>query len=554
MKRIKLDRLVLENFKCHGYLDLSFRGEDARITGDNGTGKTSIYDAFVWLLFGRDSLGNADKILEVKPLDTKGEPRDHLAVTGVEAVLTVDGVERTFRRTYKEVWNGQKTFQGHTSDYYVDSVAVRRGEFSRQVEELFTEEQFRLLSDPRYFAGELNWQERREKLCCLAGLGDDRQLMAREGSFVSLLQALGSRDTEQLRRHLLGRVKELTQAGSDLPARISECQRTLREVEGLDFDAARRRWEQLEKRREDLTAQLFAPEEENYRRYQQSRQRLENTRQRRASLVTENLHYHEALEQLESRLNQVRQRQFQGERCGVCGQKLPAELLEDARQRFQRERSRELSQLESRKERLLREQTRAKEALEAVEAELAGEEAVALSPVTDPAEPVRRELEVLRRELRDLREVLDQEALLTYSRERMEQLRQQEKQSIEQLEKCRQLLQELERFTAYKAGLLERSVNSRFTLAQFRLFREKIGGGLEERCDVLLEGVPYVNVNNGGKLRLGLDIIRTLSRAWELELPVFIDNAEAVTYMEAVPGQRIRLAVAPGALQIEEDR
>ena len=90
MKEIRIKRLSLENFKCHASLTLELDGRDVSIYGDNATGKTSIYDAFYWLLFGKDSAGNGEKNMEIKPLDAAGEVRDHLAVTAVEAVLLVD--------------------------------------------------------------------------------------------------------------------------------------------------------------------------------------------------------------------------------------------------------------------------------------------------------------------------------------------------------------------------------------------------------------------------------------------------------------------------------
>ena len=58
MKSIKIERLSLENFKCHKALELDFSCRSAALFGDNGAGKTTVYDALTWLLFGKDSHGN----------------------------------------------------------------------------------------------------------------------------------------------------------------------------------------------------------------------------------------------------------------------------------------------------------------------------------------------------------------------------------------------------------------------------------------------------------------------------------------------------------------
>ena len=91
MTEIKLVSLELSNFKCHRHLKLDFNGRNATISGDNATGKTSVYDALMWLLFNKDSAGNGDKNFEVKPLGSDGNVLDHNALTSVEVVLEVNG-------------------------------------------------------------------------------------------------------------------------------------------------------------------------------------------------------------------------------------------------------------------------------------------------------------------------------------------------------------------------------------------------------------------------------------------------------------------------------
>ena len=155
MKDIKIKRLSLENFKCHRNLVLELNGGNVAIYGDNATGKTSVYDALTWLLFGKDSQGNGEKNIEIKPLDASGEVRDHLAVTSVEAVLLVDGAEVTMKRTYSEVWttkrgNSEATYDGNTSEYYVDGVPVKKFAFAEKVNEIVDEETFRLLTSVSY--------------------------------------------------------------------------------------------------------------------------------------------------------------------------------------------------------------------------------------------------------------------------------------------------------------------------------------------------------------------------------------------------------------------
>lgn len=544
MKDIRIGALRLENFKCHKYLQLDFHGADTVISGDNAAGKTSIYDAFVWLLWGGDSLGSGEAVIQVKPLTEAGGVRDHRAVTSVEAELLVDGRPLGLKRAYREVWTGDQVFGGHTSEYYVDGVPCRKQEYLRRVEELAPEEAFRVLTNVKAFAQELDWQRRRELLCRAAGLPGDRELMAREPEFAALLTAMEDRSVEDYRRWLNAQVKDLTRAGNELPARISECQRSLRQVEGVDFHQAQQKLADLTGRQEALNALIYDPAAGA------DRARLEATRQRRDSLLRETRHYREALAELSRRKKELRDKVFRGDRCPSCGQALPPEQVRAARERFQEQLRREAEQLDTREERLRRESLRAGEALGSLEEEV---KALESQIHEEPGEELRRELQQVRREIEDIRRVLDQEALKTYAQKRLEELRQQERESAALLQTYQDRLRELDRFSQYRAGFLEESVNALFREVRFRLFREKVGGGLEERCDVTVNGVSWVNVNNGGRIRAGMDIIRTLSQVWGVGLPLFIDNAEGVTRLPGMPCQRILLRVAPGALRVERE-
>ena len=169
MAQIRIRGLTLDNFKCHKHLELLFDGKDASIYGDNAAGKTSVYDGLMWLLFGKDSNGNGEKNMEIKPLDSTGAVIDHEAVTAVEAELLVDGEPMVLRRTFREVWatrrgSSEAVFDGNTSEYYINGVPQKKNGFDERIRELVSEETFRLLTSVSYFARDLSWQKRREVL------------------------------------------------------------------------------------------------------------------------------------------------------------------------------------------------------------------------------------------------------------------------------------------------------------------------------------------------------------------------------------------------------
>lgn len=67
--RIKIKSLKLENFKGIKDLTIDFK-DTTNIYGDNAVGKTTIFDAYSWLLWDKDSLNRKD--FAIKPYDKNG--------------------------------------------------------------------------------------------------------------------------------------------------------------------------------------------------------------------------------------------------------------------------------------------------------------------------------------------------------------------------------------------------------------------------------------------------------------------------------------------------
>ena len=70
MKEIKLMELEIRNFQGIKEFTLKPNGEDIEVHGDNATGKTSIKNAFMWLMFNKNSEGVTK--FGFKPKDEQG--------------------------------------------------------------------------------------------------------------------------------------------------------------------------------------------------------------------------------------------------------------------------------------------------------------------------------------------------------------------------------------------------------------------------------------------------------------------------------------------------
>ena len=135
------------------------------------------------------------------------------------------------------------------------------------------------------------------------------------------------------------------------------------------------------------------------------------------------------------------------------------------------------------------------------------------------------------------------------SRRRVGELRQELKDTAEQVEYIEQGLHLCEEFIRTKARLVTESINSRFKFIRFRLFRNQNNGGLREVCEPMIENkagewVEYRSANYAAQVSAKLDIVSTLMKHYGVHLPVLMDQGESVTEPLAVDGQFIRFIVS----------
>ncbi|WP_432616862.1 DUF2813 domain-containing protein [Butyricicoccus sp.] len=255
MKTIRLNRLEIENFKGIRQLTLNLNGRSASIYGNNATGKTTVYDALTWLLFGKDSHGNTK--FSVKPLDASGNTYAGIMPT-VTGELDIDGAQITLRKQLREKWEkhrgGTERYAGNTVDHYINDVPTKEKDYKTRVSELVDEDVFRMLTSAHRFCKDVRWQDRRKVLFDLAGIVSDDVLLA-DPAFTELRGELDGRSVDDYRAMLNKQRKDANGALNLLPARIDECEGQL-DTLPVSFDSAAR--DALERQLSDLRGQLAA--------------------------------------------------------------------------------------------------------------------------------------------------------------------------------------------------------------------------------------------------------------------------------------------------------
>lgn len=165
------------------------------------------------------------------------------------------------------------------------------------------------------------------------------------------------------------------------------------------------------------------------------------------------------------------------------------------------------------------------------------------SNVQEEINKINRSISILKEEKENIEKVASNILFVKQQQERIAELEAREKQLADEYNHKDQLLYLTDLFVKTKVETLTENINSHFKLCRFKLFDIQINGGLNECCEVTVNGVNYSDLNNAMKINAGLDVINTICDYSSTYAPIFIDNAESVNETLKTNSQQIRLYV-----------
>ncbi len=247
--KIEIISMTLRNFKKVSMQEISF-SHSTLVSGGNKVGKTTIYDAYLWCLFGITSKQNS----VVQPLDAENNIIHH-RTTSVTAVLKVDNErEITVQRVLKEKWKAkdglEEQFCGTEQERLFNGVPLSVAAFNKKLSELVDCERWLLLSNVNNFFSK-KISERREILMSLATGIDEDELM-KPYPLVYQFAANGNKSIEEMLLQQKIAKKRAEDELKLIPAKV-QAQETLRV--DADFSSLR-----TEKKHIDRTLDILEKE------------------------------------------------------------------------------------------------------------------------------------------------------------------------------------------------------------------------------------------------------------------------------------------------------
>lgn len=653
--RMILKSLHGENFKGIKSIDIKFGEKKTKISGQNASGKTTIFDIFSWLFFNKDSAG--EEKFNVRPLDKDGKRIDNVEIK-VVGVIDVDGKEVELSKVQKQNWVKKRgtdtvTLQGNVNSFEIDGYPKSEAEFKAYISGLAqSEEMFKMLTNPQYFSS-LKWKEQRDILMKLVADISDVELAQTDAKYAPLISELEKApSTDDIRAKFSKALSEWKKKQAEIPVRIDEAEKSKVDVDVAEQELLKadlgRKIEALEDlmgksdvridemRSEEMHCQLemSAIAQTMNNELSSKKREIENHKydhERKLKDVCSSIR--KAQDSIESskksiseqtlkkadlvkRYKEEREKKFDEFKwvfdenstvCSLCGQRLQEDKIEslradfsqrkaDAIESFNEEHAKTLAMIvddgnacaemiknltENNKElenkiNTLKlneaeeidiikgfdeqiskipacadymqnaEYAKLKDKQDKLLADIAELESKDADKVADYAKADKAKL---KSQLDEVNKIIAQAANNVMIDDRIETLRDEQKEIGQKVADQEQMLYLLEEFIRFKLNKVSESINSHFKTVNFKLFEMQLNGGMKDCCECTVNGVPYSTLNSGHRIVAGLDIIRSLSELYGVNVPIFVDNAESLNEFN-VPDMDAQLIL----LSVSEDK
>lgn len=639
--KVVLNKLNFQNFKGFKEKEVEFEKDLTTISGDNATGKTTVFDGFSWLLWGKDSQNRKD--YEIKPYKESGDSI-HNVETTVEGVLDIDGQKTNLKRIYKEVWkkkrgSNNKEFSGHTTDFYINDVPKKKKDYEEFIAKTVSEDEFNLLSNPMYFNQIIDKKERRKILLSLVddvGKDDviktnkDLKELDLDSYTIDELQAMAKSSCKKINEELKeipARIDELnnTKTDEDFSKLENEKEEIKKELEKIDKELSGAisiseeldsQYEKISKLKEEINSIKNNFDESKSKKLKENNDRLVEVKRKIDACNYEIINSSDRIEWTEDiikdkqkevkrvnkELNDLRNDFYKTQKlkydggfiCPTCGQQFTKEKKEEVLQNFNIEKSEKLEEnvkkgksfneglekikkdikryeyelesiklknksLKNKKIELKDEEKRLNNNTEKIEdIQIDKDTSERIKKLEEEIETIQKQSEGkekdntpllkrkgdLNKRLDDINSKVSLKGLNAELDAKISSYEQKEKDLASEYEEKQKILYLCDEYIRAYTELVSDKVNNLFTFVKFKLFDTQINGGIQETAEATYNGVPYGSLNNAAKINAGLDVINALSKKFDKQIPIFVDNAESVNELVDTESQLIRLVVS----------
>lgn len=294
MNRIIIKTLRLTNFKGIRDLSIDFNDTVTNIYGRNGSGKTTIFDAVTWLLFGKNS--QDEKAFDLKTLDENGDIIPQIPHE-VSAVINVNGQDITLTRRFTEKWvkragKVEREFDGNKEERFFNDVPCSKADYEARIAEICREDVFKFITSPTYFTAQKPAAQK-AMLHQMAGSITDAEVAAGNAEFEALLDIITEKSLEDYKKEIASKKSHINAELVDIPGHIDEKKRDIAKLEAENWSSLEEELTAKREARAKIEAQMFSTTEaqrmkdEEAKRVFAEKQRIQQEQFKRKNEITE---------------------------------------------------------------------------------------------------------------------------------------------------------------------------------------------------------------------------------------------------------------------------
>lgn len=623
MKKVEIKSIVLKNFKGQSR-EASFSGEKVVICGRNGVGKSTLLKSFLWCLSGYTEPGlvKNHELFDNREVLSKDTP-----AASVRVNLTIDGVDVSIERIAISEWKrrrGSQEYEKSPSDKYtilVDDVEITATNYSVWIEKNFgcPIDMFIFLLSGGFMVNliETDKNKSRKVLQNIIGAIDKQDFKSDYGSVMNLIDKFGTTQAiESLKKELNpikdemfrleGGIATLEEelAGYDneseealntkkrgLEALINNINASIAEANSALTPAINERNKLLIAMGEFQTKLSNKKYEYEHKKSEE----IENLRKKRGEITLKNSEISIANESklmkkkaLESRLcdlnvileeltnkrstfltlrDEVLAKVFVEERCSFCGQKLPDEMILDAKERFETQKNSELlnivtlgknnsarmkevlNEIESIKNELSNGDWSLTELYDTSEIDMKiSQETVVvpfeqtdeflnikneMSGIVIPELPVinvdeqENEKANIQKEINEINVRLGKIDGLKQLKKSIESKNINLKNLSLRMAEIEQKIDKIKRYEYERANIIGDRINNKLFKSKIEMFRVQKDGSIVDDCVFCQkDGTKYSTSNNGMRIIMQTELQKLFCEFYDIAMPIFVDEAK----------------------------
>ena len=579
MKEVKLISIEIENFKCFEYYKANFNGRNAVIAGRNASGKSSIADAYFWLLTGKN-MANETKFA-VTPLDKNGHEKRG-CITRVKAVFTINGkqvslTKEQIENTGKKANLSPDDIAPKTSNYYIDDIPVQTERAFKNFinENIGSETTIAYLTNINHFtsmkpdmqrthllklvdidAAQLEGYEKANELCGMLSHEDKLQGLKRELKRAQEELDIIPRLKEENRRNLPEIFADYEKQLKDFQEEIKKLANDLSDINNLP--EIREIQKQIEKVKQDKAKAQAEKETE----YKTAIQKIKSLNKARGEVSSELYFLEKEIKGIDAEIERVAS-ETPALICPTC--KRPYDNKEEMERVFIENKTETVESLQAKKADLEKQKRPLQIKLDKLEKEIKKAEAGCKGFDFTEYDRAIDELQKNKDEIyiKTHNEITQKIGLYTQkieqikgyikAQEREKELTGKQRSLSETIINLTSDISFLERFIDAKNKALEEKVNGLFKGIQFKLFEKQTNGDYKQICEPTINGIKYSDANTASRINAGLEIIDVFSNRFGVLMPIFVDNTESVNNLYQLNSQMIKLQVTNSDLRIIEE-